>query len=226
MMYYWVIGMRQAMFKKYLSPGEYQLLKRLDSPAKIQNFLDTLPINFETSGETYMSVRRTLAAGTAHCFEGALLAAAALSYHGRPALILDLRTLPSDEDHVVALFQEDGYWGAISKTNHPVLRYRDAIYSTLRELALSYFHEYTYPLTGKKTLREFSSRPFDLSRHDPSTWVTADEDLFWLVDLVDEAKHVAIASKKALRKLRTAGTFEMAAMDRQEWGPDGALHAR
>ena len=211
--------------RELLSVDEREIFVTLNSPSRIQDFLDTLPINFETSGETYMSVRRTLSAGTAHCFEGALLAAAALAYHGRPALILDLRTVADDEDHVVTLFKEDGYWGAISKTNHPVLRYRDAIYKSSRELALSYFHEYTFPVTGKKTLREFSRIPFDLSRLEISSWLTAEDDLFWLVEMIDNAAHVPIASAAALRKLRPAGAFEMAAMDQQEWGPDGALRA-
>ena len=207
--------------RELLSADERKIFVTLNSPIKIQNFLDTLPINFEIAGETYMSPRRTLRARTAHCFEGALLAAAALAYHGRPSLILDLRTKPDDEDHVVALFQEDGYWGAISKTNHPVLRYRDAVYKNIRELALSYFHEYTFPVTGKKTLCEFSRRPFDLSRLEASSWITAEENLFWLVDRIDEASHVAIASVKALSKLRPATKFEISAMDKKEWGFDG-----
>lgn len=200
-----------------LSSDERHILQKLSSPAKIQDFLDSLPINFEVSGETYMSPRRTLRAQTAHCFEGALVAAAALMYHGRPGLILDLRTVPSDEDHVVALFQEDGFWGAISKTNHPVLRYRDAVYKNPRELALSYFHEYTFPVTGRKTLREYSNPPFDLSRLDPSEWVVEEDDLFDLAERIDNARHSPVASPAALRKLRPAGRHEVAAMDAQEW---------
>ena len=207
----------QDALKKLLTPEEGRIFKKLSSPARIQDFLDSLPINFEAEGETYMSPRRTLRARTAHCFEGALLAAAALCFHGRPALILDLRTVPSDEDHVVALFQEDGYWGAISKTNHPVLRYRDAVYKTVRELALSYVHEYTFPKNGKKTLREFSARPFDLSRIDPRLWITAEEDLFFLVEMIDDAPHSAVASPAAIRKLRPASAHEITAMDAQEW---------
>ncbi len=165
-----------------------------------------------------MSPRRVLRERTAHCFEGALLAAAALQFHGKKPLLMDLRTAPTDEDHVVALFKENGFWGAISKTNHPVLRYRDAVYKTPRELALSYFHEYTFPISGKKTLREYS-KPFDLSRFKLSRWLATEADLFWLVEALDVSVHEPIASNAALRRLRPAGMHEIAAMDMTEWKP-------
>ena len=154
--------MSKETFKELLTPAEQAVFKKLDSPNKIQDFLDSLPINFELKGETYMSPRRVLRTKTAHCFEGALVAAAALAYHGKKPLLLDLRTSADDEDHVVTLYRENGYWGAISKTNHPVLRYRDGVYKTPRELVMSYFHEYFMSKNGKKTLREYSN-PFDLS---------------------------------------------------------------
>ncbi len=108
----------------------------------------------------------------AYCFEGAVLAAAALAYHGRPPLLLDLQTTNDDQDHVLALFKEDGLWGAISKTNNPVLRWRDPVYRSVRELAMSYFHEYFLYKSGEKTLRAYS-KAFDLSRFDPKEWVVA-----------------------------------------------------
>src|SRR3989344_8386310 len=119
--------------KAVLSPPERTVFAALNSPKKIQDYLDTLPINFETAGETYMSPRRVIRNQTAHCFEGALLAAAAFSYHGQKPLLLDLVTIDRDEDHVVALFRENGLWGAISKTNHPILRYRDPVYKSIPE---------------------------------------------------------------------------------------------
>ena len=210
----------RADFRNLLTPAEHRIFKKLNSPAKIQDFLDTLPINFELDTETYMSPRRTLAARAAHCFEGALLAAAALSYHGKKPLLLDLRTVPYDEDHVVTLFRQGAYWGAISKTNHPVLRYRDAVYASPRELALSYFHEYAMPKTGKKTLREYS-KPFDLSRYKLASWLTAPEELQWLVDVLDDSLHFPIASAAALKKLRPASSHEIKAMDAAEWKSSG-----
>jgi hypothetical protein len=201
--------------REVLSPVEKQIFAKLKTPQKIQDYLDSLPINFEISGETYMSPRRTLREKTAHCFEGALVAAAVLAYHGQKPLLLDLKTADHDEDHVVTLFKENGRWGAISKTNHAVLRYRDAIYKDVRELAMSYFHEYILP-DGEKTLRSFS-KPFDLSRYKPERWVTAEDDLFWLVEALDDSPHVDLMSAKQIRTLRNASSFEVKATAVVEW---------
>ena len=198
-----------------LSPAERKIFAKLTTPQEIQDYLDKLPINYEHGGETYMSPRRMIKAKTAHCFEGALFAAAALAYHGHKPLLMDLRTSRPYEDHVVALFRVNGLWGAISKTNHVVLRYRDAVYRSPRELAMSYFHEYVES-DGRKSLREYSP-PFDLARLAPERWVTAEKDLHWLVDALDNAKHFPIAPKKNLRALRTPSKFERKVMDIVEW---------
>jgi hypothetical protein len=116
-----------SRLKSLLAPREQAIFRKLSSGQKIQDYLDALPINFEHRGETYMSPRRVIRTKTAHCFEGALLAAAALAVHGQPPLLMDFRTAPTDEDHVVALFRSGGLWGAISKTNHAILRYRDPV---------------------------------------------------------------------------------------------------
>lgn len=201
--------------KTALTPPERALFSRLKTPQKIQDYLDTLPINFETSGETYMSPRRSIVAQTAHCFEGALLAAAALAYHGQKPLLLDLKTAPNDVDHVVTLFKQNGYWGALSKTNHAVLRYRDPIYKTVRELALSYFHEY-FLKSGQKTLRTYST-PFDLSKYPLEEWLTGDEELFDLVQDLDASPHFPLVPKKNLKFLRRATQFEIDTLDAKEW---------
>ncbi len=198
-----------------LSPSEKKIFAKLTTPQKIQNYLDTLPINFELRGETYMSPRRMMKAKTAHCFEGALFAAAALAYHGEKPLLMDLRTAVPYEDHVITLFRTNGLWGAISKTNHAILRYRDAVYRSPRELAMSYFHEYVES-DGKKSLREYS-KLFDLTRYAPQRWVVAEGDLHWLVDALDNSRHSPIAPKKNLRILRAASKIERKAMDIVEW---------
>ena len=201
--------------KAVLSPPERTVFAALNSPKKIQDYLDTLPINFETAGETYMSPRRVIRNQTAHCFEGALLAAAAFSYHGQKPLLLDLVTIERDEDHVVALFRENGLWGAISKTNHPILRYRDPVYKSIRELAMSYFHEYLMD-DGTKSLRRFSTA-FDLRRYSPALWATAEGDLFWLVDALDESRHYDVAPRKVIAQLRKASGVEVKAINNTEW---------
>lgn len=202
-----------------LTASETRIFRRLNSPPRIQDFIDALPVNRELDGSTYMSPRRTLATNRAHCLEGALLAAAALAFHGERPLLLDFQSAYDDEDHVVALFCQNGHWGAISKTNHPGLRYRDAIHDTLRGLAASYFHEY-YMWDGRKSLR-FFSRPFDLTRYSPERWVVASADLNWLVDALDTSAHAPIIPKGNLRKLRPASPFELHASAAVEWRKDG-----
>ena len=136
-----------------LTKAEFALLRRLDTPQKIQAFLYGLRQNFEPGGDTCLPVRQVLQTRRAHCIEGAMLAAAALWVHGEPPLLMDMRAV-RDFDHVVALFRRRGLWGAISKTNGIGLRWRDPVYRSLRELAISYFHEYTNKLYHK-TLREY-----------------------------------------------------------------------
>ncbi|HET7403670.1 MAG TPA: hypothetical protein VFJ62_17865, partial [Usitatibacter sp.] len=118
-----------------LTLREYATLKRLDTPEKIQAFLNAIPCNHEIGGETILSVREVLRQRRAHCIEGAMVAACALWVHGEPPLVMHLDCDTSDYPHVIALFRRHGAWGAISKTNGAPLRYRDPIYRTLRELA-------------------------------------------------------------------------------------------
>ena len=205
--------------KSILTPAEAKIFRKLGSPPRIQDFVDTLAINMELDAKTYMSPRRVLRSGQAHCLEGAMLAAAALAFHGARPLLLDFQAAYHDEDHVVALFRENGHWGAISKTNHPGLRYRDPIHHSVRGLAASYFHEY-YLWDGRKSLRYFS-RPFDLSRYAPERWITAEADLDWLVHTLDTSAHAPIIPKGNLRKLRPASAFEIQASAAVEWRADG-----
>jgi hypothetical protein len=128
---------------------------------------------------------------------------------------MDFRTLPEDEDHVVALYKVNGYWGAISKTNHAILRFRDPVYRTLRELALSYFNEYFMFETGKKTLREYST-PFDLSKLGTG-WVTAEHELDEIAEAIDDSRHFSLVPKKNQRYLRNADVMEIGAGKGIEW---------
>jgi hypothetical protein len=200
-----------------LSTRERQAFARLDTPRKIQTFLDRLPVNFSLDGDTAMSPRRVLQTRMAHCAEGAVFAAAALAYHGRSPLLMDIRALPSDQDHIVTLFRERGLWGAISKTNHAILRWRDPIYRSVRELAMSYAHEYCLP-GGKKSMLSYS-KPFSLARYTPKSWVIAAEDLDQLLVDLDSSPHLPVAPPQALRKRRRASRVEMLSQDVVEW-PD------
>lgn len=193
-------------------PKALRVLGKLNTPDKIQNFLNNIPFNHERKGETYHSVLKTLESGKAHCFEGALVACAALWLQGDKPLLMDLRTAKGDQDHVVALYKVGALWGAISKTNHPVLRFRDAVYKTPRELAMSYFHEY-YLADGTKTLRKYSA-PFDLSK-TKFDWLLGDDDLSQLVNALDNSPHTDIVPKEL--KLRKADEIERTFTDHVEY---------
>jgi hypothetical protein len=196
-----------------LTPAERRLFARLDTPHKIQDFLDRLPVNFEPDGDTIMSPRRMLQAKVAHCAEGALFAAAVLMFHRQPVWLLDLRARPTDHDHVIAVFKQHGRFGAISKTNHSILRWRDPIYKTVRELAVSYAHEYCLP-SGQKSLLAFS-RPFSLARYAPSRWLTTAEDLHWLMEALDASPHEDVAPKHIRQRRSTK--LEIVAQNMVEW---------
>lgn len=196
-----------------LTPQETQLFKRLSTPQKIQDYLDTLPINFEKRGETLLSPRMVMRKKTAHCMEGALFAAVALWFHGEKPLLLDIKTTKDDFEHVVALFRQHGRWGAISKTNHATIRYREPVYRTYHELAMSYFHEY-FPNTGKKVMRSYST-PFDLRCYKDRSWITYEEDLWFVSRDLDRAKHFSVLPRGI--KLRIADAIEIEAGKLREW---------
>ncbi len=197
--------------------AEIKLFKKLKTPAKIQDFLETLKPNFETKGETCYSPRQVLKHKVAHCMEGAMFAAAALEFHGHKPLVVDLRSVkkPYDDDHVIAVFQQFRCWGAISKTNHGVLRYREPIYKTFRELVLSYFHEY-FLHNGNKTLREFSN-PLNLNYFNKLNWRTTDEDLFEIPQYLDMVKHFKILSQEQIKNLRKADKIEITIGKVTQW---------
>lgn len=197
-----------------LTKVEQKVLAGLNTPVKIQNFLDVLPMNFAEDDPCF-SPRDVLKYRSAHCMEGALFAAAALRYHGHRPLLLDLIATSKDEDHVVALFQIDGLWGAISKTNHAVLRYREPVYKTIRELALSYFHEYFLD-NGRKTLRAYS-RPFDLSKYTHLNWLTERDGLIDLIEAMADSPHYPIISRQQIKRLRKADQIEISAGKLVEW---------
>lgn len=178
---------------------ESKVLRRLNTPEKIQRFLDLeVAYNKELGGPTCRSPRRVLRDRTAHCLEGALFGAAALRTHGYPPLLLDLEAV-RDDDHVLAIFRERGHWGAIAKSNYAGLRYREPVYRTLRELVISYFEHY-YNLDAEKTLRAYS-RPVNLKRFDRIDWMTADEDLWAISDYLFGIPHRPLLSRATERRL-------------------------
>ncbi|HCR52040.1 TPA: hypothetical protein DIV48_00130 [Candidatus Kaiserbacteria bacterium] len=200
-----------------LTQREYAVLAKLSSPVKIQDFLDALPMNWEKGGDTHMSPRRILRAKKAHCIEGALLAAAALWIAGEPPFIMNLsaRFHKGDDDHVVALYKRGGRYGAVSKTNHASIRFRDPVYRTPRELALSYFHEWFLNTTGEKTL-ECYSKPLDLRRFGAG-WITDKKNLWHIADALSELPHYYFVPKGNWRYVRKADAMELKAGRLTEW---------
>jgi len=174
--------------------AERRFLDRLGRPERIQAFLDSIPYSADP---IYRSPRRVLRDRKAHCFDGAMFAAAALAHHGKPPLLLDLRAV-RDDDHVLAIFRRGRHLGAIAKSNFVGLRYREPIFRNARELALSYFEDF-YNLDGEKTLRSYS-RLVDLRtlRFD---WTTLDERLDELARRLDAAPHVPLLSPTMPRTL-------------------------
>lgn len=201
-----------------LTKEEYATLATLSTPIKIQDSLDALPMNFEKEGDTHHSPRAVLRARKAHCIEGAMLAATALWISGEPPLIMNLsaRLGRGDVDHVIALYKRGGYWGAVSKTNHAVLRFRDPIYRTLRELALSYFNEWFLIPSGEKTL-ECYSKPLDLSKRFGTKWITKESNLWEVADALGVAPHYDLVPKGNWRYVRPADAMEIQAGSFPEW---------
>jgi hypothetical protein len=198
-----------------LDKKELKILKKFNTPAKIQNFLNRMPMNFEKDGETNLSPMSVLEKKICHCAEGAALAALALRVHGYPPLVLDLTANKNDFDHVVAVYQKDGKWGAISKTNHAVLRYREPIYNSIRELAMSYFHEYLDD-QGRKNLRSFSPA-VNLKRFDKLGWMTTREEIDYIPEYLADVKHFPMLNRKQIRNLRKAEPIEIKAGKIVEW---------
>jgi hypothetical protein len=194
-----------------LTRSELAVLRRLSTPQRIQAYLDDLPYNLEPDGDTLRSPRRVLRDGTAHCAEGALFAAAAFRVGGRPPLVIDLEAV-RDDDHVLAVYREDGLWGSVAISKFAGLRFRSPVYRTLRELVMSYFDHY-YNWDGERTLRAYS-RPISLAQFDRIGWMTAEDDLWPVAEHLAQVSHTPIAPSPAVRRLHR--------LDRRSY--DAGLH--
>jgi hypothetical protein len=181
-----------------LTAGERRLVTRLTGPPAIQAFLDGIPYSTEP---IYRCPRTVLADRKAHCFDGALFAAALLRRLGHRARVVDLLPEPGrDDDHVIAVFREGGLWGAVAKSNFVGLRLREPVYRSLRELVMSYF-EVFYNLAREKTLRAYTV-PLDLAPFDRLHWTVCDGDpLEAIARRLDEIRRIAVLPRGRARLL-------------------------
>jgi len=196
-----------------LTPREAAALRRLTPEWRIQQFLDDT--TYDIAGAACRSPRRVLRERTAQCLDGALFAAAALRLQGHRPLIMDLEAT-RDNDHVVAVFQRHGHWGAIARSNYSGLRFREPVFRTLRELALSYFESY-YNLRREKTLRRYSV-PVDVSRFDTHRWMTSEDDQWAIGAHLVDVRHFALLTPAVERDLGPVDRrlFEAGKLGRQE----------
>lgn len=179
-----------------LTPREATFLRRLTPEWRIQEFLDAL--DYDLAGAACRSPRRVLRERTVQCLDGALFAAAALRVQGYPPLVMDLEAV-RDDDHVVAVFQRHGHWGALARSNYSGLRFREPVFRTLRELALSYFESY-FNTAREKTLRRYSVA-VDLSRFDDRQWMTSEDDQWDIGAALVRARHFPLLTRGMVRDL-------------------------
>ena len=177
------------------TPAELRKLRSLKNPHGIQRFLDDMPYHLADTG---WSPRQVLRENTSHCFEGAMLAAAALRANGYPPLIFDLEA-EHDTDHVVAIYRVGEHWGAIAKSNYTGCRYREPVYRTLRELALSYFEDY-FNLRRERSLRTFS-KPVNMARFDHLDWMTTHKPLWFVAEYLLTIRHFRLITPAMAKRL-------------------------
>ena len=195
--------------------SDFSVLKRVRTPEKIQAYIERIPFNHELDGETCMSPLRVLHENKAHCIEGAMLACVALMMCGEKPLLMNLKVETTDFDHVVTVFKRGEHYGAISKTNHLVLRYRDPVYRSVRELAMSYFHEYFLTTTGKKTMLGYSG--LINMRRFGTQWMTRDDDLWDIAEVIYDMPYTRVTSALRAHVLRNATSFERSGAHIEEW---------
>ncbi len=187
--------------QKIWTDEELLKISHLNSPIKIQEFLFEIPYNPVAECR---SPRKILQNPKAHCFEGALFAAAMLQNIGFQPLLLDMYAI-NDDDHVIAVFKQGKYWGAIGKSNFTTLCFREPVYKTLRELVMSYFDFY-FNTKNEKTLRSYS-KTLNLNRFNKETWQTTEQDLEFIGDFLTQMKHFPLLEEGMEKNLQPVDKY-------------------
>ena len=177
--------------------AELRSIRAMKDPNGVQKFLNSLPYHL---APTCWSPRKVLREGTVHCLEGAIFGAAALRVLGYPPLLWDLEA-ERDTDHVLAIFRENGCWGAVAASNFAGCRYREPVYRTLRELAMSYFNLY-FNLAKQRSLRRYSN-PVHLERFDHLHWMTSEKDVWFIPNYLCDVPHKALLTPRQVKALHS-----------------------
>jgi len=194
---------RLARLETFLTAEQRAAWEGLNSPFQIQGFLDQIPYSADPFNRCPL---RVLQDRLANCFDGALLAAAALRRLDYPPLLVNLFPAPdTDDDHLLAIFRRHGCYGALAKSNTVGLRFREPIYRSLRELVMSYF-EFYYNVLGQKTLRSYT-RPLNLRALDALGWMWSDEALDPLIARLEALPRIPLLTAEM--------EAELAPMDRR-----------
>jgi hypothetical protein len=187
-----------GQFKQRMTHHQKKLFSHLTTPVRIQEFIDALPYR---ESDTYRCPLAVLNGAGACCFEGALMAAAVLMFHGKEARIIEI-VAAYDDDHVLALYKRRGRWGAMAKSNFTGIRSREPVFRTLRELVLSYFSGY-YNEKAQYTLRAYT-RPLDLHRFDGTSWLTSNNDVNLISDALDRLSRITLVTPAMARSFSLA----------------------
>jgi hypothetical protein len=129
---------------------ERALIARLDTPSKVQRWLNAVRYNTENNGETQRSFRPVARTKSAHCMEAALFAAVVLEQHGYPPLVMSLES-QDWLDHVIFVYRHESGWGSVARSRDPGLHGRKPRFRSPGALARSYYDGYvdhTGRLTG------------------------------------------------------------------------------
>jgi len=198
--------------KPPFSRAERALIARLDTPAKVQRWLNRLPYNSEKGGETQHSFRPVVRLGTAHCMEAALFAAVVLEQHGYPPLVMSLES-QDWLDHVIFIYQQDGRWGSVARSRDPGLHGRKPVFRTPRALARSYIDPYV-DYTGRMKGFGVANLASVMGRYD---WRFTAKSVWKVEQMLIDLPHKKLKSattryKQLLRKYRA---YRMANADRK-----------
>ena len=180
-----------------LTPAERRLVEQLRTPGDVQRWLNALPYNTETGGETLRSFRGVVRHGTAHCLEAALSAAVILEQHRYPPLVLSFESIDL-LDHVIFVYRTASGWGSVARSRDPGLHGRKPLFATPRALAQSYFESYVDYTGGIKAYAVV-----DLRVMEPYDWRLSTKNV-WKVEqmLLDVPHRPLVHNAERMEQLR------------------------